>query len=43
MRGAPCSRQGWSKHYARQYSRTGSEQALTLAMWYQFLFLAFGE
>jgi hypothetical protein len=39
----PCSRQGWADHYAQQFNKTGSEQAVILAMWYQMLALAFGD
>jgi hypothetical protein len=39
MRNAPMDRLGWMTFYQRQFNRTGSEQAATLAMWLHFLIL----
>ncbi len=37
----PVTRAGWARHYAQRYNKTGSQQALQLAMWYDLLALAF--
>ena len=39
----PMTRIGWHEYYADRFNKTGSAQALHLAMWYQLLHLAFGE
>ena len=39
----PVTRSGWAKHYARQFDLSGSDKAAQLAMWYQFLSLAFED
>lgn len=39
----PVSRIGWHEYYADRFNKTGSAQALHLAMWYQLLHLAFDE
>lgn len=43
LRARGTTRSHWQKFYAEEFSKTGSEQAAHLAMWYQLLFLAFGD
>ena len=43
MKSYPSTRQGWSKHYSIRFNKTQCTQAAILAMWYEFLYLAFGD
>lgn len=37
----PTTRKGWAEYYAKQFNKTHSKDAAILAMWYEFLHLAF--
>ena len=37
------TRRGWHRYYADRFNRTSHPDAAVLAMWHQFLYLAFGE
>ena len=39
----PASRIGWHEYYTARFNKTGSPDALHLALWYYLLHLAFGE
>lgn len=41
MKAGPVTRMGWHKHYAQVFNKTGRHTAAHLAIWYQFLHLAF--
>lgn len=41
MKAGPVTRIGWHKHYAKIFNKTGRHTAEHLAIWYQFLHLAF--
>lgn len=43
MRPYPCTRKGWAKYYQKTFGKTQSQQDAVLAMWYELLYLAFGE
>lgn len=40
---APMTRMGLHNHYARRFTRTKSEKAAQLALWYLVLHIEFGE
>lgn len=42
-RAAPVTREGWSNYYGNRFNRFGHPDALHLSIWYQLLYLAFGE
>jgi len=39
----PTSRAGWGAFYWERYDKTGSRQALHLALWYEVLHLALDD
>ncbi len=41
MKAGPMTRMGWQQHYAKIFNKTGRRTAEHLAIWYQFLHLAF--
>lgn len=43
MSGYPCTRKGWAKYYQKTFGKTQSQQDAVLAMWYELLYLAFGD
>lgn len=40
---SPVTRLGWSLHYAKEFNKTGRQQAAHLACWYLMLHLELGN